>query len=317
VVLVAVAAAAAATVSVGVAALQSRGETTAAAGETGTPRRGMPPLALDLGFRTDAEARRLRRASSLLAAGRRAEAAQLFARSRSLDGRVGAAVAAWPRGTIPALRRLAVAHPHRGFVRLDLGLALLWAGQEPAAEAAWRQAVRSEPDSPAAIQADDLLNPHTPRGLPQFVPSFGPPRSIAALPPARQLTVLRRAAINGGMRERLLLGVAFQRIGRPVSAQRAFAAAARAAPRNVEALVADAVGRFRKSRPAPAFARLGPLTARYGGQPTVRFHLGLLLLWLGQVDDARRQLTLARSAGPQSPLGREAARFLRALDRDR
>jgi hypothetical protein len=45
----------------------------------------------------------------------------------------------------------------------------------------------------------------------------------------------------------------------------------------------------------------------------VRFHLGLLLLWIGDLEDARRQLRLARDAGPETALGREAARFLRRL----
>jgi predicted Zn-dependent protease len=174
--------------------------------------------------------------------------------------------------------------------------------------------VRVEPDSLSAVRADDLLHPNSPRGLPTFVPSFAPPSGIARLAPARQLAELARRARSGGVRDRLLYGIGLQRIGRPVSAERAYAAAAAFAPDDVEAQVAAAVGRFRKDRPARAFSRLGPLVRRYPRSPTVRFHLGLLLLWLGDVRDARRQLTLARAAGPNSSLGREANRFLERLE---
>ena len=311
--LVSVAAAAVASVSVGVAALQG-GDTDEAPAAAPRAREGTPPLALDLGIRSDAEAARLRRATALLDRGRRAQAARLFARSRSLEGRIGLAVARWPLGTVPALRRLAQEHPRSGAVRLNLGLGLLWQGRDDAAAAEWRAATRVDPDSPAAVRADDLLHPQTgPRGLPQFVPSFGPPARITALSPAQQVAALERDARGGSARAHLLYGVALQRLGRPLSAQRQFAAAVRSEPLNVEAQVADAIGRFRKSRPAPAFARLGPLSARYGSSPTVRFHFGLALLWLGRVDEGRRQLRLARAAGPRTPLGREAAKFLRAL----
>jgi tetratricopeptide (TPR) repeat protein len=310
--LVSVAAAAVASVSVGVAALQGS-ETEEAPATRSTARAGAPPLALDLGIRTDEEAARLRSATALLDRGRRAQAARLFARSRSLEARIGLAVARWPNGTVPSLRRLAREHPRSGAVRLNLGLGLFWQGREGAAAAAWRAATRVDPDSPAAVRADDLLHPQTPRGLPQFVPGFAAPARITSLPPAQQVAALARDAQGGSARAHLLYGVALQRLGRPVSAQRQFAAAVRSEPGDVEAQVADAVGRFRKSQPTPAFARLGPLSARHGSSPTVRFHFGLVLLWLGRVDDGRRQLLLARAAGPRTPLGREAAKFLRAL----
>jgi hypothetical protein len=45
----------------------------------------------------------------------------------------------------------------------------------------------------------------------------------------------------------------------------------------------------------------------------VRFHLGLCLLWLGSVKQAKAELRLARAAGPRTPLGVEAAAFLSRL----
>ena len=104
-----------------------------------------------------------------------------------------------------------------------------------------------------------------------------------------------------------------QRLGRPVSARRAFAEALRLAPNNVDALVADAVGRYEKSDPAGAFGRLGPLTRTFPGSASVRFHLGVLLLWQGDVKEAKRQLRLARAAEPGSRIAREAERYLQEL----
>jgi tetratricopeptide (TPR) repeat protein len=185
----------------------------------------------------------------------------------------------------------------------------VWAG-EAGADDAWREAQAVEPDTPYAITAGDLLHPGFARGLPVFVPSFEVPTSITGLPPARQLGALERAAGRGGVQERLLYGVGLQRVGRPVSAARAFAAAAHVAPRDPEAQVAAAVGRFDKARPADAFSRLGPLTRRFPKAATVRFHLGLLLLWSGQVEEAKRQLRLAKRVEPGSPLASEAKRYL-------
>ena len=45
----------------------------------------------------------------------------------------------------------------------------------------------------------------------------------------------------------------------------------------------------------------------------MRFHLGLLLLWQKDVDEAERQLELAQEAEPRSRLAREAGRFLDAI----
>ena len=313
--LVAAAAASAAVVAVGAAVLQSSPASREAVTTTAKARRlaAVPPLLLDLGLRSDPEARALRRAARLYERGRRREARRLFARHASLEARVGAAFARWPDRTVPVLARLASGHPRSALVRLHLGLALLWAGNREEAVRSWRAARRAQPDSLSAIRADDLLHPNFPRGLPVFVPSFPPPRWITSLRPAQQVSALARASRGDGVREKLLYGVALQRLGLPLSARRQFAAAAAAAPRNVEAQVADAVGRFEKSRPSVAFSRLGPLAGRHPRSPTVRFHLGLLLLWLGELDDARVQLAACRAAAPDSLLGREAARFLREL----
>jgi tetratricopeptide (TPR) repeat protein len=278
------------------------------------PRAGRPPLALYLGVRSDAEARALNEAQRLYAAKRYDAAAAVFRRFGSLEARVGSALAGSPEGSIERLQRLHVDHPRSSLVALHLGLALFWARRTSEAEALWQAARSDQPDTPYAVRASDLLHPQFPlAGLPRFVPSFRQPLAIRVLPPARQLAALRRAAAGGGVRMKLLYGVALQALGRQLSAERQYAAAARLVPQNPEARVAAAVGRFDKARPAAAFSRLGPLTRVFPRAQTVRFHLGLLLVWSDQFAAARRQFRLARQQAPQAPLGREAAKYLQAL----
>ena len=47
----------------------------------------------------------------------------------------------------------------------------------------------------------------------------------------------------------------------------------------------------------------------------MRFHLGVLLLWQGDVKEAERQLRLARAAEPGSRIAREADRYLQELEK--
>jgi tetratricopeptide (TPR) repeat protein len=302
---------AAAGVTVGATLLATKDKGSAT---TGPPRRaGPPPLLLDLGVRDDPEARALRRAVGSYYRGRLKEAGAIFARRRSLFAQVGVALAAWPHGTLPRLESLARAYPRSGLVRLHLGLVLAWNGRTAPARAAWRDAQRLAPDSLTAIRAEDFLHPDFPPGLPQFVPSFAMSPRLARLPAPRQLAALERRARRGGIRPRLLYCAALQRLGRERSAGRQYAAAVQADPGAAEPRVALAVVRFTKADPSRTFSRLGPLSRRFPRSQSVRFHLGLCLLWLRQVDAARHQLELARAAGRKTVLGREAERFLARL----
>jgi Flp pilus assembly protein TadD len=276
-------------------------------------RPGAPPFLLDeLGVRNDAEARRLRRAEGLYGRGERVAAARLLAGDQSLGARIGTALARWPRGTITELDGLARAHPRNAFVRLHLGLAFAWARRDAEARQAWRAAERVGPDSPSAVRAESLLHPEFAPGLPVFVPSFGPASNFPVSPQA-QLAVLARAARRPDWRAKILYGVALQRLERPVSAERQYAAAARLAPNEPEARAAAAVGLFDKERPSLAFSRLGPLAKTFPRAQTVRFHLGLLLLWIGQVRTAKQELRLARAEGPKTLLGSQAEALLARL----
>jgi tetratricopeptide (TPR) repeat protein len=270
------------------------------------PRTGFPPLALSLGVRDDAEARELRRAVELYEAGRRKEAARMFGRFDSLEAKLGAAFAVWPASE-DRIEQLGALYPRSALVQLHVGLARFWAGTGGALSA-WREARDVEPDTPYAVRADDLIHPDFAPGLPTFIPSF--PFSIQGGTPATQLEWLQTQSSLSG---RLLYGVALQRLGRPMSARRAFADALLLAPTDVDSLVADAVGRYDKSDPSAAFSRLGPLTRRFPQAATVRFHLGVLLLWQRDVKEAKRQLRLAQRSEPGSRIAREAGRYLAEL----
>jgi tetratricopeptide (TPR) repeat protein len=314
---VAVAAAVAAAAVVGVTLLQTRGgSTSASVSQVTKPQKGFPPLLLDLGVRTDPTAAALRRANALYSNGQHAAARKVFAAYRDRQAEIGAAFAQWPTDTLSRLKEIVAAAPRSAVAQLHLGLADYWAGRVGDAVKAWQLAAKVQPDTAAAVHAEDLLHPRLPvPGLPPFVPGFATPKAIDALPPPQRFAALARAARGRDVRAKLLYGIALQQLGRPVSAEREFAAAARLAPQDPDAQVAAAVGRFSKAAPQRAFSRLGPLVRVFPHAATVRFHLGLLLLWLREIPQARVELRKAQADAPNSTLGREAGRFLSRLAR--
>jgi tetratricopeptide (TPR) repeat protein len=260
---------------------------------------GEPP-ALELGVLPgeDAQTRALLAAERTYEEGRREDARRRFeavlrSDPSSLEAAVGAAVAAWPAGTVERLRGLAEEYPDSALVRLHLGLALYAEGRAEEAEAEWRQAESRDPDTPAAVRAEDLLHPDMAPGRPFFFPAAAARPELEGLPATEQLEELERRADGGRLEDLLLYGVALQRVGRPVSAQEAFDHALAREPQNLDAQVAAAVARFDKDAPERAFSRLGPLARDHPHAGVVRFHLGLLLLWIRAVDEARRQLERA------------------------
>jgi predicted Zn-dependent protease len=265
-----------------------------------------PPLFLTFGVRDDAEARALLRAQGLYQRGGRAEAGKIFARYSSPEAKVGAAFAAWP----DTLAKLQALPQGKAVVRLHEGIALAATGDERAARQELEAATHVEPDTPYAVRADDFLHPRAVPGLPLFVPSDPYPAPLARLSPEAQLKALSRLSSVSG---RLRYGSALQRLGMPVSARRVFDQAARIAPNDPETLTAASVARFDKDAPAQAFSRLGPLSRRFPRAQTIRFHLGVMLLWIGDVADGKMQLRKAVALGPKATLGKEAKRFLDRL----
>ena len=316
-VLVALAAGALAAVAVGGALLQGRAYESRSPSEV---HQAAEPPALELSvFGSGPTAETLRAGERAYEQGDAAEALARFesaarARPGSLEAAVGAAVAAWPDGTTERLRELAEQHPRSGVVRLHLGLALVADGDAEGAAAAWREAERVEPDSPSALQAESLLHPEMPRGRPYFIPTANDGRGLGGSSVSERLATLRARTRAGGAEAWIAYGAALQRVGRPISARAAFDRAVALAPRSVEARAAAAVARFDKDDPSLAFSRLGPLARSHGRSAVVRFHLGYVLLWLRQVDEARRQLELAVEVGPGTVHGREARRLLEEFE---
>jgi tetratricopeptide (TPR) repeat protein len=311
---VALAAVAAAAATAGVTYLQTRGQGTSAPGAVGKPKPGAPPLELDFGTRDDAQTRALARAAALYGKNRRAAAGAIFSRYSSLDARIGSAFAAWPHGSLDEVKRLVAAHPHSSLAVLHLGLAYYWSGRNADAVDAWRRAETLQPDTRSAIDAESLLYAgRALPGRPPFVPPYGVPEAIQRLPAGEELAALARAARRPDARAKLLYGTALQHLGRSVSAERQFAAAAAVSPRDPVAQTAAAVGLFTKANPVRAFGRLGPLTGEFPKAAVVRFHLGLLLLWTGERSKGTRQMRLAAAQDPRSPYAREARAFLTRL----
>jgi predicted Zn-dependent protease len=193
-----------------------------------------------------------------------------------------------PKEAAEALADLARAHPKDAVLQFNDGLELLCAGYFDDAEQALRQAKQAGRDTYYEIAADNLLHPrYFGQGYPPFEYSGNDPL--------------------------LVQGQIEQRGYHQHSAERLWAKAARLEPKNDAAQVAAAVGRFDMDDLNASFSRLGPLVKRFPRSQTVRFHLGLLLVWTGQRDQAVVELRRAHSLGPGTALGKEAARLLAGL----
>jgi tetratricopeptide (TPR) repeat protein len=283
-----------------------------------TPAAKPPGLELSILLGSDPEAQALRAAERDYDSGRREAARARFeALARddpdSLQAAVGLAVSSWPDGTVARLRALAAEHPQSALVHLHLGLALYADGATEEATAEWRRAAQVEPDSPSAVRANDLLHPQMAPGLPSFFTDLRPPKGLEGLPPEKQLARLEADAKQGGADEWLLYGTALQRVGRPLAARAAFDRALELAPRRLDTQVAAAVGHFDKDDPSAAFSRLGPLARDHPDAAIVRFHLGVLLLWIRQLAEARTQLGQAAATLNESLYSREAKSLLSRL----
>jgi tetratricopeptide (TPR) repeat protein len=285
----------------------------------GSPGEKPPVLELSVLLGDDSEAQALRAAERSYDSGRTDDARAQFAallrdHPESLEAAVGAAVSAWPDGTLERLRELEASHPESALVHLHLGLALYAEGQQDEAAAEWREAVEVEPDSQSAVRAGDVLHPDMAPGLPSFFTTLEPPPRLTGKSPQEQLDELEAAARGGGADEWILYGTALQRVGKPISARAAFDRALELAPDRLDAKVAAAVGRFDKDDPSAAFSRLGPLARDNPDSALVRFHLGVLLLWIRDVQDARAQLEKAAATMPVSLYSREAKSLLSRLE---
>jgi len=200
------------------------------------------------------------------------------------------AFADWPHRTLVDLEVLANRYPHDPVVQFNFGSVLFCEGFTDDAVQAYRAAKQSGRDTQYRITADNLLHPQFfDQGYPIFEPTSRDP-----------------LLIRGNLQ---------QREGHQESAERLYQRAARLHPNDPEALTAAAVGRFDEDNLSASFSRLGPLARRFPHSQTVRYHLGLLLLWIGDAKQGVKEFQEARRLGPNTVLGREATRLLDRIER--
>jgi tetratricopeptide (TPR) repeat protein len=204
---------------------------------------------------------------------------------------VRAALALPAKKAALALEPVAQDAPKDPVVQFNYGVALFCAGYLNEADQAFRAAKTVGRDTFYEMRADEILHPQyfAPKdGLyPVFQPSDSDPL--------------------------LLRGVVQQRQGHQHSAERLYRQAAKQRPNDDESQVAAAIGLFDEDNLSASFSRLGPLVKRFPNSQSVRYHLGLLLAWTGQRDQAITEFRLARSLGPRTGLGRQADVFLNGL----
>ena len=205
--------------------------------------------------------------------------------------RIRAALALPAKRAALALEPLEQDAPKDPAVQFNYGVALFCAGYLNEAGQAFRAAKTAGRDTLYEMRADEILHP-------QF---FTPQDGLYPVFQASRPDPL------------LLKGVLEQRQGHQHSAEKLYRQAARQHPSDDQAQVAAAVGLFDEDNLSASFSRLGPLVKRFPDSQSVRYHLGLLLAWTGQRDQAILEFRRARSLGRATSLGRQADVFLKGL----
>ena len=280
-------AAAAAAVVIGATLLQS--QDSSASADADLPE-GNPPLLLDLGLRQDPEARDLARGARLYGEGNLEAAGRVFARYRSVDARVARRSPAGRRGRSRSCRRSPPSSPGTASsgstsASRSSGRAARRMRRPPGGRRVPSRRTRSPPSGPATSSTRASR-----RGC-RFRARPAARGGRAASPGRRALPAPRATGVRAARVRR----------GPPHARRSAGARRCRGSPlrqgQSVRGLLA----------PRPA----GPALSTCCDRPV---HLGLLLLWMGQVDEAKAQLRQAKAIAPDDPLGREADRFLNRLE---
>ena len=271
------------------------------------PRKGFPPLALSLGVRDDAEARELRRAVELYEAGRRDGGGDGSSRASTRSRRSSAPRSRTGRRAQDRIEQLGALYPAQRARPAARRARPLLGGHGRGAERLARGARRRARHALRGARGATCSIREFAPGLPVFVPSFpyrdrgrehagGAARGAARRPDrARTPPLRRRAAAARPAR----LGAARLRRGAAARAERR-----RRARRGRGRPLRRRATRRRRSAGSARSRAVSRSAA------TVRFHLGVLLLWQGDVQEAKRQLRLARQSEPGSRIAREAGRYL-------
>ena len=206
-----------------------------------------------------------------------------------------------PDATVSRLELLAASSP---FARYELGVVQLWAGRLPQATAALKAVRDADRESFYGVKADDLLHPTMQPGYPLFVPADPPPDGATL----ESLKAAAAAAPNDA-KAQLQYGSSLQSAGRRKAALAVYGQALKADPTSIESQVALAVAAFSKDDPAKAFGTVGPLVRDQRGDPSPRFHLAMMLLWIGQPDKAQAEFRQVANEAKGTRLARLAEFF--------
>ncbi len=143
-------------------------------------------------------------------------------------------------------------------------------------------------------------------GYPLFVPADNPPEGAT-------LESLKAAAVEApnDAKAQLQYGSALQGAGRRLEAVQAYTQALKADPTSIESQVALALAGFKKDDPAKAFGTVGPLVRDHANDPSPRFHLAMMLLWIGQTGEGAGRVPPGCKRGAGHAAG-PAGRVLRA-----
>lgn len=192
-------------------------------------------------------------------------------------------------------------------VVFNLGVAQLWDGQLTQATASLMHTRRLDPYGFYGSIADNLL--FAKQELQSYPPYF-PPFSQPSDPLAKLRANARAHPADASAW--LELAVALERTNRV----QAIAAARRALaddPTGIDPRVALAVLAFDKDMPGTALQTLDSMASDEPTNAEIRFHLGLLLFWTRDFQDAAGQMRQVVASHPQPPYRQLAVVFERCL----
>jgi tetratricopeptide (TPR) repeat protein len=237
------------------------------------------------------------------------------ARARLPAADVGIAVARimvdYQRDRAAAIAALERLPQNRPVVTFNLGVAQYWNGDLTGATRSFEATRRLDPYGFYGSRADGLLF----RGqeLPGY-PPYVPPVPASRVPLATLEAAAR--AHPGSAEAWLRLAAALgqsPRFGARLDAIRAARRALALDPTGIDARVAVAVLSFDKANPAATMGVLGPMSANEPTNPEIRFHMGMVLFWIKQFDDAAAQMRQVLADAPGAPYAPIARVFERCL----
>ena len=277
-----------------------------------------PRLQLSVVLRTDA--RQVARAAERATTGDRGAAKEQFDALLHVDPsplkrRSARRSRRGPSGRSTSSASSRAEYPESALVHLHLGLALYAGGDDTAALPSGERRSKSSRTRRRLCAPRICSTPIWRLDGRSSIPSFAPTLDLENDSPAAQLA---GAAPPGheGRRARTISSTASRSSASdarcpPGSPSRALSSSTERASTHASRMLSAVSTRTSRRE---AFSRLGPLAQAHPRSPLVRFHLGLLLLWIRDVENARKQLQRAADADRDGFYGREARALLSRLE---